>query len=57
MQLPTQGQWWSNLATQRLHTEQCLERSGRRTRHAEQKRDGSNPPRDDSDNSIIVCGQ
>ena len=31
MQLSTQGQWWSNFATQRLHAWQCLERSGRRT--------------------------
>lgn len=27
-QLPTQGQWWSNLAMQRLHTAQCLDRMG-----------------------------
>ena len=29
MQLPTQGQKWSNMATQRLLTEQCLALSGR----------------------------
>lgn len=27
-QLPTQGQWWSNLAMQRLHTAQCLDLMG-----------------------------
>lgn len=27
-QLPTQGQWWSNLAMQRLHTAQCLDLIG-----------------------------
>ena len=28
MQLATHGQWWSNTSTQRLHTEQCFDRSG-----------------------------
>lgn len=42
------------MATQRLHTEQCLERSGRRTRQAEQKRAGSKPPRAPSDSSTMV---
>lgn len=27
-QFPTQGQWWSNLAMQRLHTAQCLDLMG-----------------------------
>lgn len=27
-QLPTHGQWWSNLAMQRLHTAQCLDLMG-----------------------------
>ena len=31
-QLSIQGQWWSNLATQRLQMEQCFERMGRRIR-------------------------
>ena len=29
MQLPTHGQKWSNMATQRLLTAQCFARSGR----------------------------
>lgn len=46
------------MATQRLHTEQCLERSGRRSRQAEQKRAGSKPPPAPprSDSSMMVCG-
>lgn len=27
-QFPTHGQWWSNLAMQRLHTAQCLDLMG-----------------------------
>lgn len=47
------------MATQRLHTEQCLERSGRRSRQAEQKRAGSKPPPAPprSDSSMMVCGR
>lgn len=55
MQLPTQGQWWSKRATQRLQTAQCLERSGRRTRQALQKRAGSKaalPPASDSSRMV-----
>lgn len=54
MQLPTQGQWWSKRATQRLQTAQCLERSGRRTRQAEQKRAGSKAPPPASDSCRMV---
>ena len=35
-QLSTHGQWWSNLATHRLHTEQCFDLRGRRIRHVVQ---------------------
>lgn len=54
MQFATQGQWWSNLATHWLHTEQCFDRIGRLTKQAEQNEDGSNPPGPLSASSIIV---
>lgn len=54
MQLPIQGQWWSKRATQRSHTEQCFDRTGRRTKHPEQNSADSNPLPPRSDNSMIV---
>jgi hypothetical protein len=54
IQFATQGQWWSNLATQVLHTEQCFDLSGLLTRQEEQKVDGSKPPEPCSASSIIV---
>lgn len=54
MQFATQGQWWSNLATQWLHTEQCLDLKGLLTKQVEQNVDGSKPPGPRSANSIIV---
>lgn len=52
MQFPTQGQWWSNLATQRSQTLQCFDRIGRLTRHVEQNPCDSKPPL--SASSIMV---
>ena len=35
-QLPSQAQWWSNTATQRPQSWQCLHRRGCRTPHSSQ---------------------
>lgn len=55
MQLPIHGQWWSKRATHRSHTEQCFERTGRRTKQPEQNRADSKPLPPRSDSSTIVC--
>ena len=51
-QLNIHGQWWSCLATQRLHLRQCLLRTGRRTMHAVQKF-ASSKRHDDSRESMV----
>lgn len=41
-QFPTHGQWWSNLAMQRLHTAQCLDLMGLRICKVTKKRGSQN---------------
>jgi len=52
-QLSTHGQWWSNLATQRLQIEQCLERIGLWMMQVWQNWEKSSEWR--SDRSRITC--